>query len=248
MTTGPGALAVRPQLSNHRAPNRMDAQVLLVEDDRSVRESTSLLLERAGFKVTAVADGRDALDVLSRHDFEVVVLDILLPGLDGLEVCREIRRHSQIPVVMLTARAETADVVAGLELGADDYVTKPFEGPELVARVRAVVRRATAEEHSPVLHIRGLDIDPAAFAAHRDGKKVDLTATEFRLLHELARNVGQVLTREVLLERVWGYDYLGDSRLVDMALKRLRDKIGDDPKHPAYIATVRGVGYRFERE
>jgi two-component system, OmpR family, response regulator MtrA len=248
MTTGPGTLAMRPQLSNHRAPNRMDAQVLLVEDDRSVRESTSLLLERAGFKVTAVADGRDALDVLSRHDFEVVVLDILLPGLDGLEVCREIRRHSQIPVVMLTARAETADVVAGLELGADDYVTKPFEGPELVARVRAVVRRATAEEHSPVLHIRGLDIDPAAFSAHRDGKKVDLTATEFRLLHELARNVGQVLTREVLLERVWGYDYLGDSRLVDMALKRLRDKIGDDPKHPAYIATVRGVGYRFERE
>jgi two-component system response regulator MtrA len=149
---------------------------------------------------------------------------------------------------MLTARAETADVVAGLELGADDYVTKPFEGPELVARVRAVVRRATAEEHSPVLHIRGLDIDPAAFSAHRDGKKVDLTATEFRLLHELARNVGQVLTREVLLERVWGYDYLGDSRLVDMALKRLRDKIGDDPKNPAYIATVRGVGYRFERE
>jgi two-component system response regulator MtrA len=226
----------------------MDAQVLLVEDDRSVRESTSLLLERAGFKVTAVVDGRDALDVLSRHDFEVVVLDILLPGLDGLEVCREIRRHSQIPIVMLTARVETTDVVAGLELGADDYVTKPFEGPELVARVRAVVRRATAEEHSPVLHIRGLDIDPAAFSAHRDGKKVDLTATEFRLLHELARNVGQVLTREVLLERVWGYDYLGDSRLVDMALKRLRDKIGDDPKNPAYIATVRGVGYRFERE
>ena len=248
MTIGPGTLAMRPQLSNRRGPTHMDAQVLLVEDDRSVRESTSLLLERAGFKVTAVVDGRDALDVLSRHDFEVVVLDILLPGLDGLEVCREIRRHSQIPIVMLTARVETTDVVAGLELGADDYVTKPFEGPELVARVRAVVRRATAEEHSPVLHIRGLDIDPAAFSAHRDGKKVDLTATEFRLLHELARNVGQVLTREVLLERVWGYDYLGDSRLVDMALKRLRDKIGDDPKNPAYIATVRGVGYRFERE
>ena len=249
MTTGAGTLAmIRPLLSNHRAGTRMDAQVLLVEDDRSVRESTSLLLERAGFNVTAVVDGRDALDALSRQDFDVVVLDILLPGLDGLEVCREIRRHSQIPVVMLTARAETADVVAGLELGADDYVTKPFEGPELVARVRAVVRRATAEEHSPVLHIRGLDIDPGAFSAHRDGKQLDLTATEFRLLHELARNIGQVLTREVLLERVWGYDYLGDSRLVDMAVKRLRDKIGDDPRNPSYIATVRGVGYRFERE
>jgi two-component system response regulator MtrA len=224
----------------------MDARVLLVEDDASVRESTALLLERAGFEVTAVADGREALDLLFGQRFDAVVLDILLPGLDGLEVCRELRRHSQIPVVMLTARADTADVVAGLELGADDYVTKPFEGPELVARVRAVVRRATAEDHGPVLRVRGLEIDPAAFSLRQGGEKIELTATEFRLLHELARNRGQVLTREVLLERVWGYDYLGDSRLVDMALKRLRDKLGDDPKEPTYISTVRGVGYRFE--
>jgi two-component system response regulator MtrA len=178
----------------------------------------------------------------------VVVLDLLLPGVDGLEVCRELRRHSQMPVVMLTAKADTSDVVAGLELGADDYITKPFEGAELIARVRAVVRRAVSDDQSPVLDIRGLEIDPAAFSVRRDGHPVDLTATEFRLLLELARNRGQVLTREVLLERVWGYDYLGDSRLVDMAMKRLRDKIGDDPKQPVFITTVRGVGYRFERD
>ena len=225
----------------------MDAQVLLVEDDASVRESTALLLERAGFRVTAVADGREALALLSRRNFDVVVLDLLLPGVDGLEVCREIRRNSQMPVVMLTAKADTSDVVAGLELGADDYITKPFEGAELIARVRAVVRRAISDDQSPVLDIRGLEIDPAAFSVRRDGHPVDLTATEFRLLLELARNRGQVLTREVLLERVWGYDYLGDSRLVDMAMKRLRDKIGDDPKQPVFITTVRGVGYRFER-
>jgi DNA-binding response OmpR family regulator len=225
----------------------VEAHVLLVEDDASVRESTALLLERAGFQVTAVADGQDALDLLFGQRFDAVVLDILLPGLDGLEVCRELRRHSQIPVVMLTARADTADVVAGLELGADDYVTKPFEGVELLARVRAVVRRATAEDHAPLLRARDLEIDPAAFSLRRGGKEVDLTSTEFRLLHELARNRGQVLTREVLLERVWGYDYLGDSRLVDMAMKRLRDKLGDDPRDSTYISTVRGVGYRFER-
>ena len=230
------------------APKRMDARVLLVEDDVSVRESTALLLERAGFRVTSVADGGEALELLSGQRFDVVVLDILLPGMDGLEVCRELRRHSQMPIVMLTARADTSDVVAGLELGADDYVTKPFEGVELIARVRAVVRRATTEDQSPVLNIRGLSIDPGAFSVHREGHQIDLTATEFRLLHELVRNRGQVLTREVLLERVWGYDYLGDSRLVDMALKRLRNKIGDDPKDPLFITTVRGVGYRFEKD
>ena len=248
MFTGSATFRAVPPSPVRRAPKPMDAQVLLVEDDASVRESTALLLERAGFKVTAMADGREALELLSRRRFDVVVLDILLPGVDGLEVCRELRRDSQIPIVMLTAKADTSDVVAGLELGADDYVTKPFEGVELIARVRAVVRRATSEDQSPVLNIRGLEIDPGAFSVHREGEQIDLTATEFRLLHELARNRGQVLTREVLLERVWGYDYLGDSRLVDMALKRLRDKLGDDPKNPLFITTVRGVGYRFEKD
>ncbi|MGH9037563.1 MAG: response regulator [Acidimicrobiia bacterium] len=248
MAAGSATLADLPLPLARLAPKPMDAQLLLVEDDASVRESTALLLERAGFRVTAVADGGEALELLSRRRFDLVVLDILHPGVDGLEVCRELRRYSQMPVVMLTAKADTSDVVAGLELGADDYVTKPFEGPELIARVRAVVRRAMTEDQSPVLNIRGLEIDPAAFSVHRDGVPIELTATEFRLLLELARNRGQVLTREVLLERVWGYDYLGDSRLVDMALKRLRDKIGDDPKNPLFITTVRGVGYRFERD
>ena len=226
----------------------MNGQVLLVEDDASVRETTTLLFERAGFSVTAVADGAQALEWVFRQRFDAVVLDILLPSLDGLEVCREIRRHSQVPVLMLTAKADTSDVVAGLELGADDYVTKPFSGPELLARLRALLRRASSEDRDvAILRIRGLEIDPGAFSVHRDGEKIELTATEFRLLVELARNRGNVLTREILLQRVWGYDYLGDSRLVDMAVKRLRDKIGDDPKEPSYITTVRGVGYRFER-
>lgn len=226
----------------------MDGNVLLVEDDPSVRETTTLVLERAGLQVTAVDDGKEALALLSGQRFDAIVLDILLPSLDGLEVCREVRRHSQVPIVMLTAKADTTDVVAGLELGADDYITKPFEAAELVARVRSVLRRARTEERGEVVRIRGLEIDPAAFSVRRERRDIPLTATEFRLLLELVRNRGTVLTREVLLQRVWGYGYLGDSRLVDMAVKRLRDKLGDDPKDPRYVTTVRGVGYRFERD
>ncbi len=226
----------------------MDERVLVVEDDPSVRETATLVLARAGMKVSAVADGRQALDVFDRQRFDLVVLDVMLPFVDGFEVCRSIRRTSQVPVVMLTARTDTTDVVAGLELGADDYLTKPFQGPELVARARAVLRRATAEEGSPMVCMRDLQVDAAGFRVTRSGSPVDLTATEFRLLLELARNPGRVLSREQLLRRVWGYDYLGDSRLVDMAVKRVRDKLGDDPRHPRYVTTVRGAGYRFEAE
>ena len=226
----------------------MNASLLLVEDDHPVRETTALLLERAGFRVVAASDGRVALDLLARDRFDLVVLDVMLPEVDGLEVCREIRRTSQLPIVMLTALADRSDVVVGLELGADDYVTKPFEGRELIARVRAVLRRAQPPEVTPVIKVDGLEIDAAAFSVRDGGRPVELTATEFRLLLELARHRGQVLTREALLNRVWGYDYLGDSRLVDMAVKRLRDKLGDDPSAPRYISTVRGVGYRFERD
>jgi two-component system response regulator MtrA len=222
-------------------------KVLIVEDDASVRETAGLLLERAGLRVTALGDGREALDAFSRRRFDLIVLDLMLPSMDGLDVCREIRRASQIPIVMLTARTGPSDVVLGLELGADDYVTKPFEGSEFVARVRAVLRRASAEERVPVIRTGDLEIDPAAFRATESGRPLELTATEFRLLVEMAQNPGRVLTREELLQRVWGYDYLGDSRLVDMAVKRVRDKLGDHPSDPRYIATVRGVGYRFER-
>ena len=223
----------------------MDEHVLLVEDDPSIREVASLGLEHAGFRVTATGDGRDALDRFRQGPFDLVVLDVMLPSLDGLEVCREIRRESQMPIVMLSARSELHDVVVGLELGADDYVTKPFELPELVARIKAVLRRSTAGPPDGAFSAGGLEIDPAAFSVHKSGEDVALTATEFRLLLELARRPKQVFTRELLLELVWNYDYLGDSRLVDVAVQRLRGKIEDDPAQPKLIQTVRGVGYRF---
>ena len=223
----------------------MDEHVLLVEDDPSIREVASLGLEQAGFRVTATGDGRDALTRFRQGPFDLVVLDVMLPSLDGLEVCREIRRESQIPIVMLSARSELHDVIVGLELGADDYVTKPFELPELVARIKAVLRRSTAGPSEGAISVAGLEIDPAGFSVRKGGEDVALTATEFRLLLELARRPKQVFTRDLLLELVWNYDYLGDSRLVDVAVQRLRGKIEDDPAQPKLIQTVRGVGYRF---
>ena len=223
----------------------MHERVLVVEDDRSVRETATLLLERAGLRVTAVGDGREALEEVAGRRFDLVVLDIMLPIIDGFEVCRTIRRDSQVPIVMLTARSDTADVVAGLELGADDYLTKPFQPAELLARVRAALRRPAADGSVPRFQIQDLDIDTPAFRVTQSGRPVDLTATEFRLLLELARSAERVVSREALLERVWGYDYLGDSRLVDMAVKRLRDKLADDARNPRYITTVRGAGYRM---
>ena len=225
----------------------MDERVLLVEDDSSIREITELGLGNAGFRVTAVGDGREALLRFRAAPFDLVVLDLMLPALDGYEVCREIRKDSRVPIIMLSAKSDTVDVVVGLELGADDYVTKPFEMPELVARARAAVRRAAAVPADPVIIVDDLEIDPAAFRARKGSRDLQLTATEFKLLHQLASRPGQVFTRELLLEQVWNYEYLGDSRLVDVAVQRLRAKIEDDPRHPALITTVRGVGYRFER-
>ena len=219
--------------------------MLLVEDDASIREVATLGLEQSGLRVTAVGDGREGLDRFRQGDVDLVVLDVMLPSLDGFEVCREIRRESQAPIVMLTARSELHDVVVGLELGADDYVTKPFELPELVARVKAVLRRAAPTGDGGTINVAGLEIDPDGFTARKRWEELQLTATEFRLLLELARRPKQVFTRELLLELVWNYDYLGDSRLVDAAVQRLRAKVEDDPKQPALIKTVRGVGYRF---
>jgi len=223
----------------------VDARILLVEDDPSIREITALGLRGAGFSVATAADGAEGLTRFRAERPDLVLLDVMLPGLDGLEVARAIRRDSMVPIVMLTARGDTLDIVVGLEAGADDYVRKPFELPELVARVRAALRRGRSGpvdvEH---LRLGPLDIDVAARTVARDGTPIPLTRTEFDVLAELARRPGQVFTREVLLERVWGYDFLGDSRLVDVAVGRLRAKVEPEPASPTLIVTIRGVGYR----
>ncbi len=222
----------------------MEPHILFVEDDPSIREITELGLRGAGFRVTAVTDGREALRRFRGERFDAVVLDVMLPIVSGLEVCRAIRAESSVPVVMLTARTDTFDVVLGLEAGADDYVRKPFEMPELVARLRAALRRAEAGTGREVLRLGPLTINVSAHSVTRDGTEVQLTHTEFLLLAELARRPGQVFSRETLLDRVWGYDYLGDSRLVDVAVQRLRAKVEPDPGNPQLILTVRGAGYK----
>ena len=230
----------------------MDARILLVEDDPSIREITALGLRAAGFTVETAADGVEGVERWRQDRPDLVLLDVMLPRLDGLEVLRAIRREATTPVVMLTARADTIDVVVGLESGADDYVRKPFEMPELVARVRAALRRRDTDVDATPgddgsLRLGGLVIDPAGRTVTRDGSEIALTRTEFDLLATLARHPGQVFARDALLDGVWGYDYLGDSRLVDVAIGRLRSKVEADPANPTLVLTVRGAGYKAAR-
>jgi DNA-binding response OmpR family regulator len=225
----------------------MGTRILAVEDDERIRAAVKLALEDEGWTVSEAATGEDALTQFQQEPSDVVLIDIMLPGIDGFEVCRSIRRTSDVPIVMVTARADTHDVVAGLEAGADDYLTKPFAPKELSARIRALLRRArTSEVSSPHLRFGDLEIVPEEGVVRRNGKDVHLTKTEFRVLVELAQNPGRVFSREVLLERIWGYGYFGDGRLVDVHVRRLRTKVEADPANPRHVVTVRGLGYKLQ--
>lgn len=225
----------------------MGTRILTVEDDERIRTSVRLALEDEGWTVEEAASGEDALNAFTREAADVVLIDIMLPGIDGFDVCRAIRRVSDVPIVMVTARADTHDVVAGLEAGADDYLTKPFAPKELSARIRALLRRArSADPGAPQMVFDDLEIIPEEGVVRLAGTDVHLTKTEFRLLVELATNPGRVLSREVLLERVWGYGYFGDGRLVDVHIRRLRTKIEPDPANPRYVITIRGLGYKLQ--
>ncbi|WP_334142781.1 response regulator transcription factor [Rhabdothermincola sp.] len=222
-------------------------RILAVEDDERIRTAVKMALEDEGWVVEEAESGEEALDSFNRHPSDVVLIDIMLPGVDGFEVCRSIRRTSDVPIVMVTARADTHDVVAGLEAGAADYLTKPFAPKELSARIRALLRRVRTSDPG-VAHLKfgDLEIIPEEGVVLRDGQEVHLTKTEFRLLVELASSPGRVFSREVLLERVWGYGYFGDGRLVDVHIRRLRTKIEADPANPRHVVTVRGLGYKLQ--
>jgi len=225
----------------------MGTRILTVEDDERIRMAVKLALEDEGWDVEEADSGEDALNAFTRKPADVVLIDIMLPGIDGFDVCRAIRRVSDVPIVMVTARADTHDVVAGLEAGADDYLTKPFAPKELSARIRALLRRARASEPGAAQMVFGdLEIIPDEGVVRVGGEEVHLTKTEFRLLVELGSNPGRVFSREVLLERVWGYGYFGDGRLVDVHIRRLRTKVESDPANPRHVVTVRGLGYKLQ--
>jgi DNA-binding response OmpR family regulator len=222
-------------------------RILTVEDDERIRTSVKMALEDEGWDVVEAESGEQAVEAFAAQPTDVVLIDLMLPGIDGFELCRTIRRTSDVPILMVTARTDTHDVVAGLEAGADDYVTKPFQPKELSARIRALLRRARpAETGNPHLRFGDLEVIPAEGVVRSSGGEVHLTKTEFRLLCELASAPGRVFSREQLLERVWGYDYFGDGRLVDVHVRRLRTKVEPDAANPRHVVTVRGLGYKLQ--
>lgn len=223
-------------------------RVLVVEDEESFSDALSYMLRKEGFEVAVAATGPEALDAFDRNGADLVLLDLMLPGLPGTEVCRSLRQRSNVPVIMLTAKDSEIDKVVGLELGADDYVTKPFSSRELVARIRAVLRRQgdVEEPESAVLAAGPVRMDVDRHIVAVRGQQVQLPLKEFELLEVLLRNAGRVLTRGQLIDRVWGADYVGDTKTLDVHVKRLRAKVESDPSNPRCILTVRGLGYKFD--
>ncbi|WP_368653476.1 response regulator YycF [Ornithinibacillus sp. 4-3] len=225
----------------------MSSKILVVDDEQPIADILQFNLEKEGYEVVVAYDGEEAIRLAENEQPDLILLDIMLPKKDGYEVCREVRKTQSMPIIMLTAKDSEIDKVLGLELGADDYVTKPFSNRELIARVKANLRRqqvpVESTKESKDIIIENLVIHPDAYAVSRDGVEIDLTHREYELLHYLARHIGQVMTREHLLETVWGYDYFGDVRTVDVTVRRLREKIEENPSNPTWIITRRGVGY-----
>jgi two-component system alkaline phosphatase synthesis response regulator PhoP len=229
----------------------LSAKVLIVDDEEAIVKLVSFNLEKEGFETLAAYDGREALDIIRREPLDLVVLDVMLPEMDGLSLCRQLRLDGiQVPILMLTAKDGEIDKVLGLEIGADDYLTKPFSPRELVARVRALLRRTKEAKDEPeeLLKLGSLEIFPLRYEVRRDGRELDLTSREFELLLLFCQNKGIVMSREQILEKVWGYDFYGDARVVDVHIRHLREKIEIDPSNPRYIKTVRGVGYKLQQQ
>jgi two-component system response regulator RegX3 len=222
-------------------------RILIVEDESALSEPLAYLLEREGYETAVSADGREAVAEFERSGADLVLLDLMLPGLSGTEVCREIRTRSTVPIIMLTAKDSEVDIVVGLELGADDYVTKPYKTRELLARIRAVLRRRIdVDDHESVLSAGDVRMDVERHTVEVAGKDIPLPLKEFELLEFLLRNSGRVLTRGQLIDRVWGADYFGDTKTLDVHIKRIRSRIEREPSQPSMLVTVRGLGYRFE--
>lgn len=227
-----------------------EKKILVVDDEKPISDIVKFNLNKEGFDVYCAYDGDEALQLVEEVQPDLIILDIMLPGRDGVEVCREVRKKYDMPIIMVTAKDSEIDKVLGLELGADDYVTKPFSNRELIARVKANLRRhsqvssqAAEDQENSELEVGSLTIHPDAYVVSKRGDTIELTHREFELLHYLAKHIGQVMTREHLLQTVWGYDYFGDVRTVDVTVRRLREKIEDNPSHPAWLVTRRGVGY-----
>ena len=229
-----------------------EATIFVVEDEASFVEALSIGLRREGFDVVVAVDGAEALDRFDEVQPDLVLLDVMLPKVTGLEVCRQLRKRSQVPIIMVTAKGAEIDTVVGLEVGADDYVTKPYRIRELVARIRAVMRRTEGTGQVSALtpgtiEVGDVRLDPDAHRASVSGASLSLPLKEFELLHLLLANAGRVLPRETLIDRVWGTDYVGDTKTLDVHVKRLRSKIEPDPANPTRIVTIRGLGYKYER-